>query len=304
MTTKKFTIKDFQNMFPNDDVCLEYIWKEWYPETMECPDCGRETKFYRITTKKVYGCNFCGYQVSPTAGTIFHKSATPLSTWFYVIYLMSQSLNGVSAKQVERETGVTYKTAWRMCTLIRQMLDEGKNPLGGEIEMDESYYGGEEKNKHANKRTKGTQGRSTKTKQPVFGMVERGGENVRVQVVSNVKSETLMPIVNENVNKEAVVYTDQFNAYNPLQKMGYLHGVVPHNQGIFVLGRIHTNTIEGFWSLTKNGIRGTFHAVSDKYLQHYLNEYAFKYNHRKDTTSMFLALLSQVLNQTAAQAAS
>jgi len=161
--------------------------------------------------------------------------------------------------------------------------------------MDESYFGGEEKNKHANKRTKGTQGRSTKTKQPVFGMVERGGTNLTVNVVGNVKSETLMPIVSEGVDKDATIYTDQFNAYNPLQRMGYIHSVVPHNQGIFVLGKAHTNTIEGFWSLAKNGIRGTFHAVSDGYLQNYLNEYAFKYNHRKDAKPMFLALLSQVM---------
>jgi len=302
MTKQTFTIKDFQKMFPDDDTCLDYIWREWYPEMIVCPDCGRETKFYRITTKKVYGCNFCGYQISPTANTIFHKSPTPLTTWFYVIYMMSQSLNGVSAKQVQRETGVTYKTAWRMCTLVRQMLDEGRNPLSNEVEMDESYFGGEEKNKHANKRTAGAQGRSTKTKQPVFGMVERGGTNLTVSVVHNVKSETLMPIVKENVDKEAVVYTDQFNAYNPLRKMGYLHSVVPHNEGIFVLGRAHTNTIEGFWSLAKNRIRGTLHAVSDGYLQNYLNEYAFKYNHRKDTSPMFLALLSQVLTSTSAQA--
>jgi len=172
MTTKQFTIKDFQKMFPNDDTCLEYIRREWYPETITCDGCGREAKYYRITTRKVYGCEFCGYQISPTAGTIFHKSPTPLTTWFYAIYLMAQSLNGVSAKQVQRETGVTYKCAWRMCTLIRRMLDEDKNPLANEVEMDESYFGGEEKNKHANKRTTGTQGRSTKTKKPVFGMVE------------------------------------------------------------------------------------------------------------------------------------
>lgn len=295
MTKQTFTFKDFQKMFPDDDTCLSFVWNEWYSDVMVCPACGRETKFYRITTKKVYGCNFCGYQVSPTAGTIFHKSPTPLTTWFYVIYLMSQSLNGVSAKQVERETGVTYKCAWRMCTLVRKMLDEGHNPLKNEVEMDESYFGGEEKNKHASKKTANNQGRSTKTKKAVFGMVERGGTNLVVNVVPDTKSDTLLPIVAQNVEFAATVYTDEYNAYNKLSWMGYKRQVVPHGQGIFVLGKAHTNTIEGFWSLAKNGIRGTFHAVSDGYLQNYLNEYAFKYNHRKDTSPMFLSLLSQVM---------
>ncbi len=295
MTKQTFTFKDFQKMFPDDDTCLSFVWNEWYSDVMVCPGCGRETKFYRITTKKVYGCNFCGYQVSPTAGTIFHKSPTPLTTWFYVIYLMSQSLNGVSAKQVERETGVTYKCAWRMCTLVRQMLDEGHNPLKKEVEMDESYFGGEEKNKHASKKTANNQGRSTKTKKAVFGMVERGGTNLVVNVVPDTKSDTLLPIVAQNVEFAATVYTDEYNAYNKLSWMGYNREIVPHGQGIFVLGKAHTNTIEGFWSLAKNGIRGTFHAVSDGYLQNYLNEYAFKYNHRKDTSPMFLSLLSQVM---------
>jgi transposase len=291
---KTYTFKDFQKEFPTDEICLEWLKNLRFPDGIFCDTCGKVTKHHLMATRRSFCCQECGNHVHPTADTIYHKSSTPLTTWFYVAYLMAQSKNGVSAMQVQRETGVTYKTAWRMCTLIRQMLDEGKNPMGGEVEMDESYYGGEEKNKHANKRTKGTQGRSTKTKQPVVGMVERGGKNVRVQVVENTKSETILPIAAQNIEFGATVYTDEYNSYNKLPWLGYKREVVPHGQGIFVWGKAHTNTIEGFWSLTKNGIRGTFHAVSDKYLQHYLNEYAFKYNHRKDTTPMFLTLLNQI----------
>jgi len=127
-------------------------------------------------------------------------------------------------------------------------------------------------------------------------MVERGGKLI-AQTVDNVQSKTLMPIVNANIDKETEVYTDEFRAYNPLSEMGYKHGIIPHAEKIFVLGDIHTNTIEGFWSLSKNGIRGTYHAVSDKYLQHYLNEYTFRYNHRKDEIPMFLSFLSRLALQ-------
>ena len=157
-----------------------------------------------------------------------------------------------------------------------------------------SYYGGEEKNKHSNKKTKGNQGRSTKTKTAVFGMVERGGKLI-AQTVDNVQSKTLIPIVEGCVEKGTQIYTDEFNVYNKLPSIGYEHGIVPHKERIFVLGEAHTNTIEGFWSLSKNGIRGTYHAVSDKYLQNYLDEYSFRYNHRNDAEPMYLAFLNKLI---------
>lgn len=290
---KKYTILDFQKQFPDDAACLEWLKEYRYPKGITCKNCGKVTKHHLMTTRRSFSCQECGNHVHPTAGTIFHKSDTPLTIWFYTAYLVSQTRGGVSAKQIQRETGVTYKTAWRMCNLIRRMLNEGNDPLSGNVEIDESYYGGEEKNKHANKRKKGAQGRSIKTKTPVFGMVERDGK-LSVHKVENVKAETIMPIVDANIEKDTQVYTDEFNIYHSLPAMGYKHGVVPHSEKIFVLGNAHTNTIEGFWSLSKNGIRGTFHAVSDKYLQDYLNEIAFRYNHRKDETPMFLSFLDRL----------
>ena len=141
----KFTLKDFQKTFSNDDVCLDYIRVKRYPERIDCPKCGKNSLFHHDKNKKSYSCDHCGYQISPTAGTIFHKSPTPLTIWFYVIYLMAQTRGGISAKQIQRETGVTYKTAWRMCKQVRSMLSEKHNIFTGDVELDKSYFGGKGK---------------------------------------------------------------------------------------------------------------------------------------------------------------
>ena len=202
---QKFTLKDFQTMFPDDDACLDYLRREWFPETIKCVHCGKDAKYYRITTRKVFGCEYCGNQISPTAGTIFHKSPTPLTTWFYTIYLMASTRGGISAKQIQRETGVTYKTAWRMCKRIRSMLDETTAPLNGNVEADESYFGG--------KMRDGKRGRGSENKVPVFGIVERKGR-IKAVAVPNVQAKTVLPIVKEQVEQGARIHTDEFQIYS------------------------------------------------------------------------------------------
>jgi transposase len=210
----KFTLKDFQIMFPDNDACLGYLRREWFPETIRCKHCGKDAKYYRITTRKVFGCEYCGNQISPTAGTIFHKSPTPLTTWFYAIYLMASTRGGISAKQIQRETSVTYKTAWRMCKQIGSMLDETTAPLNGNIEVDESYFGG--KNHH------GKRWRGSENKTPVLGIVQRKGR-VKAVAVPNAKGKTLLLIVENQVEKGARIHTDEFSPYNKLESMGYTH---------------------------------------------------------------------------------
>ena len=287
---KKYTLKQLRKDFPNEEACVKFLKKRRWPNGIHCKECDKVTPHYLITKRKCYGCQYCGTQVYPTAGTIFHKSSTPLTIWFEVAFRMSQTRMGISAKQIEREIGVTYKTAWRMCKLIRQQLDEDKDPFGGKVEADESYFGGKKKG--------GKRGRGSENKTAVMGIVERGGK-IHTEIIPDAKKSTLQPIVEENVEKGATVYTDEWVSYNGLTEAGYNHAKILHSHEIYVMGEIHTNTIEGFWGNTKPGITGVYRHVSPKYLQSYLNEYAFRYNHRNDVTPMFLSFLSQMAGESA-----
>ncbi|HEY59883.1 MAG TPA: IS1595 family transposase [Anaerolineae bacterium] len=278
---KKYTLKNFQSDFPNDEACLEWLKNYRYPEGIYCKICDKVTKHHLMKSRRSFSCQECGHHVHPTAGTVFHKSTTPLTTWFYVTYLMAQTRGGISAKQIQRETGVTYKTAWRMCNRIRKRLNEDVSPFGGEVEVDDSYFGG----KHKGKRGRGAEGKT-----PVLGIVKRKGK-IKAVVVPNLKTKTVAPIIDKQVSKEANLYSDEFRPYGILSRMGYNHQRVLHGQGIYVIGNVHTNTVEGFWSIVKNGIRGVFHSVSPQHLQYYLNEYSFRYNHRDDVTPMFFTFL-------------
>jgi transposase-like protein len=213
------------------------------------------------------------------------------------MYLMASTRCGISAKQMERELGVTYKTAWRMANRIRSLLSQDDLMLGGTVEMDESYFGGKDKWKHESKRPHKGTGPVTKT--PVVGMVQRGPSGsgkVIASVAENTTKAHLIGQAKQRILPASTVYTDDAYAYRDLVGLGYSHGRVNHAQGVYVSGDVHTNTIEGFWATVKRGLGGVYHNVSTKHLQSYLDEYAFRYNNRAITgrRGMFDAFLSRI----------
>ena len=206
----QYSLIEFMQEYPDDATCLETLWRRRYSpdgEHADCPKCETERTFKRYETKQQrqsWTCTVCGQHLHPTAGTIFHKSSTSLHLWFYAMYLMTSTRCGISAKQLERELGVTYKTAWRIAKAIRtELMEQSEEPLGGTVELDESYFGGKAINMHHAKREQ-LGGRGTAGKQPVFGMVERQGKVVAV-TVANVSRATLMPHIQEHVLPSANV---------------------------------------------------------------------------------------------------
>lgn len=288
---QKFTIKDFNETFPDDAVCLEWLKNHLYPDGIHCKNCDKVTKHHRVASRPSYSCDSCGNHVHPTADTIYHKSSTSLRLWFYAVYLMASTRCGISAKQLQRELGVTYKTAWRMFKQIRSMLADDDTELSGEVEVDETYVGSR---RRGTKRGRGAPGKSV-----VVGAVERKGKIV-AKKVPNASGKSLLPFIQERVLPESMIFTDEFPAYNPLASKGYIHRRIHHASKVYVVGDVHTNTVEGFWALVKNGIGGVYHGVSERYLQEYLNEYTFRYNRRDDQSPMFKAFLGRIQKASAA----
>jgi transposase len=264
----RYTRNQFEAEYPDDDACLESVFQNRFGDLKYCPKCGAETKFYRIKKRQAYACEWCAYQLHPLAETIFRKTTTPLKDWFYAIYLFSVSKNGVSAKELERHLGVTYKTAWRMCKQIRLLMDQELGQLKDEVEVDETYIGGRRKMNQKNI-----------NKSIVFGMVERNG-SAKAKHVKSSGSRVLIPEIEMGVKAKATVYSDEWYSYKTLPKRGFTHTTVNHSRLEYVRGSVHTNTIEGFWSQLKRSLDGTYHSVSPKYLQHYVDEFVFRYNFR------------------------
>lgn len=267
----EYTITDFKKEFPTDDVCLEYIMHHKYPHF----------KGYKVAGRKAYA-NASGEQVNPLAGTIFEKSKTPLTLWFYAIFLFSISKNGISAKELQRQLGVTYKCAWRIAHNIRKLMEQDDDILTGTVEVDETYFG-----------PKGKQAEKFKNKSALMGMVERQGK-VRAHKIPNRETHIVLNQILENISKKATIMSDEYSAYKKLPRLGYASQLVKHGKRQWVRGNIHTNTIEGFWGQLKRSIRGTYHFVSAKYLQSYVNEFVYRYNHRNSSVPLFRLLLSRI----------
>lgn len=287
-----YSLIEFMRDFPDDAACLEWLWRQRLSldgSHAVCPKCERERKFHKVASRPSWSCDHCGHHLHPTAGTIFHKSSTSLQLWFYAMYLMTSTRCGISAKQLERELGVTYKTAWRMFNLIRnQLMDESNGPmLGGHVEVDEASVDGKPRARMDARRAAQLRERSRAT---VIAAVERGGR-IKATVLPSRRGPALKQTVIDWVRPEAIIYTDEWPAYNGLERHFAAHSRVVHSAREYVRGDVHTNSVEGFFGNLKTGIRGNYKKVSHKWLQGYLNEFCWRYSHRHDGRAMFVTLL-------------
>ena len=282
---KAYSFIQFQAEYPDSDTCLDKIMELRYGDNPTCAECKRETKYHRITKRRAYACQFCGTHVYPCVGTPFEKSTTPLYKWFYAMFLFTTTRHGVSAKELERQLGVTYKCAWRIAHEIRKLMGTlDVSGLFGEVEVDETYVGG----KRPGKRGRGAAGKTV-----VLGMKEREGP-IKSQVVEDAKTRTLEPIVRENVRQGSVVHTDEWLAYRRLGLFGYDHQTVNHGDEEWVRGSVHTNSLEGYWSLFKRSVLGTHVHISAKHMPKYLAEFDYRHNTRSNPQAMFPLLVALV----------
>ena len=285
MKAKAPTLCQFQDRFPTEESCLDHLMRTRFGERHDCERCGKSAKFYRVKARRSYACEHCGAQVYPTAGTPFDRTRTSLRDWFFVMFQFCASRNGVAAKEVQRQLGVTYKTAWRMCHEIRKYMAQidGETPIGGfmkTVEIDETFIGGY---------VRGGQG--GKGKAVVLGMMQRGGDVV-TKVVANRRGGTLLPVIMQHVEAHTEIHTDELIAYGALPMLkGYWHHTVNHNAGEYVRGRVTVNGIEGFWAQLKRGIAGTYIHVSPKHLSKYLGEFEFRHNRRERPETMLAEMM-------------
>jgi hypothetical protein len=282
--TPQVTVSQFEELFPTDDACKEYLVARRWPNGVRCPRCDNPDVYPFANRPFHWQCSKCakagGYRFSVLVGTIFENTNVGLRTWFRVIHMMLTSKKGVSALQVHRTIGFgSYSTAHYMCHRIRAGLaDPNFRKLMGIVEADETYVGGSNRNRHWDKKEPGT---GCAGKATVIGAIERKG-NVVARVIAHADTATMDGFVREAVSDEvSLIATDEHSGYRKLHDI-YPHKIVRHGRGEYVNGAVHTQTIDGFWSLLKRGIMGTFHKVSRKYLPLYVAEFEFRYNNRNN----------------------
>jgi transposase-like protein len=288
---KPTNVRQFFKQFPSDEACLEHLFNVRFGQGHVCPKCERAAKWYRLESEQAFSCQWCGHHIHPMVGTIFEKSRTPLQLWFYAVFLFTTTRHGVSGKELQRQLGVTYKTAYRMGKLIREHMAaiDGDAPIGGEgkvVQIDDTMVGGVRKGKQ-------NRGWGADHKAKLIGMIEEGGDVV-VEVLPSFKRSDMQGVIARHVREGTEVHTDEHMGYDKLEYRGYTHKTVNHSRKEYVAeDGTNTNAVENFWRHLKSSIQGTHIGVSPKYMERYAKEFEYRFNRRMRPETMLSELLSR-----------
>lgn len=281
----KYSLRDFKKDFPTEKACLTFLF-----DTLHSRACSCGGEYRHVTGRKQFQCSKCRFQIAPASGTIFHKSDTPMSLWFHAIWVFSNAKSGISAKEMERQLGVTYKCAWRILSLIRKALKQKDNPLSGEVEIDTGYIGGRH---YGGKNNEGL-GRVMKMKSVITVAAQRGGD-IRALVMPDSTGLSMWKFIHGNIKRGSTLLTDRAGGYKSF-KDTYDVQSVEHGKKEYVRDGVHVNRIETFFSHLKRSIKGTFKSISKQHLQAYLDSFAWHYNNRHNDRLRFVSLLDSVLH--------
>ena len=271
--SKEMSVVEFlTKRFDTEEKAVAYFVENRWGNKITCPYCAGET-IYKVAGKQPYKCGECNHKFTAKTGTIMEGSRISIRIWLLAMYLTGTSRKGISSIQMAKQLGVTQKTAWYMAHRIREACDSYYDKLKGIVEVDEMYVGGKERNKHANKRF--NNGRGVSNKVPVVGLRERHGRAIG-RVVDNTGARLLLKLIEQNVSPQSAVFTDDHRSYSRLKLRGFKHSIVKHSRYEYADGIANTNSIESLWALIKRGIYGTYHNVSKKHLQRYVNEFCFR----------------------------